>query len=313
MPRSQGHDVHPVGSPCQEHPYRDRQPSWWPFGDNATKVSNGNIQKIKFFVGIDRGSAIHKACVMDIEGNVLVERSFEHSGAGLARMAALIGDVAEADASAVGVAIEVPHGPVVESLMARNFSVHSINPKQLYRFRDRFSPARVKDDRRDARVLADALCTGRQAFRLLRPLSKRTVELRESSRAADSHKRDIVRQTNQMRDQLWNYYPQFLNVDPDLTKAWVRELWRLAPTPEKAMRTREATVAKILKRYKVRRTDAKSVLEILRQPAVDVTPDIAGSAVKRIQGILAVLNVLIDQLGQIHRDMNESVKAIGKA
>ena len=54
-------------------------------------------------------------------------------------------------------AIETPRGPVVESLMERGFAVHSINPKQLDRFRDRLSPAGARDDRRDARVLATAL------------------------------------------------------------------------------------------------------------------------------------------------------------
>jgi hypothetical protein len=37
-------------------------------------------------------------------------------------------------ASAVALAIEVPHGPVVDSLIDRGFAVHSINPKQLDRF-----------------------------------------------------------------------------------------------------------------------------------------------------------------------------------
>ena len=62
-------------------------------------------------------------------------------------------------ASQVRVAIEVPHGPVVESLLAADFAVHSINPRQLDRFRDRFSPSGCKDDRRDAEVLADSLRT----------------------------------------------------------------------------------------------------------------------------------------------------------
>ena len=41
--------------------------------------------------------------------------------------------------SGIGVAVETPRGPVVESLMERGFVLHSINPKQLDRFRDRFS------------------------------------------------------------------------------------------------------------------------------------------------------------------------------
>ncbi len=67
----------------------------------------------------------------------------------------------------IQVAIEVPHGPVVEMLMERGFKVHSINPKQMDRFRDRFTLAGPKDDSRDAEVMASALRTDPRCFRLL--------------------------------------------------------------------------------------------------------------------------------------------------
>src|SRR3546814_12042391 len=95
-------------------------------------------------------------------------------------------DVCSSDLGArpeeVAVAIETPHGPVVESLMARGFRLHAINPKQLDRFRDRFSPAGAKDDRRDAEVLASALRTDPQCLRPLEPLDPPVVELRVWSR-----------------------------------------------------------------------------------------------------------------------------------
>ena len=112
--------------------------------------------KLTWFAGIDWGSQKHQACVLDAAGKVLGERVFEHSGEGLLQMADWLLSFAKGDASEVGVAVETPHGPVVESLMERGFAVHSINPKQLDRFRDRLSPAGAKDDRRDARVLASA-------------------------------------------------------------------------------------------------------------------------------------------------------------
>ena len=48
-------------------------------------------------------------------------------------MADLLLSLVGGEAAAVGVAIEVPCGPVVESLMERGFVVHSINPKQRER------------------------------------------------------------------------------------------------------------------------------------------------------------------------------------
>src|SRR5215813_9034326 len=97
----------------------------------------------------------------------LGERDFAHGGAGLAEMAAWLTGVAGAEPSAIHVAIEIPHGPIVETLLERGFNVYAINPKQLDRFRDRFSPAGAKDDSRDAEVLCDALRTDMRAFRRL--------------------------------------------------------------------------------------------------------------------------------------------------
>src|SRR5215510_1025906 len=57
-------------------------------------------------------------------------------------------------ASQEHVVIETPHGPIVEALLERGFNVYSINPKQLDRFRDRFTVAGSKDDSLDAYVLA---------------------------------------------------------------------------------------------------------------------------------------------------------------
>ena len=110
---------------------------------------------------------------------------FGHGGAGLAEMAAWILARAGVDAHSVGVAIDIPHGPVVETMMERGFTVHSVNPKHLDRFRDRFLPAGAKDDRRDSRVLADALRTDGHAFRRLDPAAPEIVELREWSRIAN--------------------------------------------------------------------------------------------------------------------------------
>ena len=199
--------------------------------------------KLTWFVGIDWGSQKHQACVLDAAGKVLGEREFEHGGAGLSQMADWLLSFGAADESEVGVAVETPSGPVVESLMERGFVVHSINPKQLDRFRDRMSPAGAKDDRRDARVLASALRTDPHCLRQLEPTDPAIIELREWSRLDEDLTRERVRLANRMRQQLWRYYPQFLDaVDDDVAAPWVLDLWRRLPTPRAARRVREVTL-----------------------------------------------------------------------
>ena len=200
------------------------------------------------------------------------ERAFRHSGAGLTEMTAWLLDTTNTQPHAVAVAIEVPHGPVVETLMERGFTVHSVNPKQLDRFRDRWSPARAKDDRRDAWTLADALRTDNQAFRRLDPQAPEVVELREWSRIAGDLTRDQTRLVNRARQQLWRYHPQLLKFESNLARPTVRELWCLVPTLEKAHRIRARTVANHLKRHRARKMSAESVLERLGETSLSLAP-----------------------------------------
>ncbi len=116
----------------------------------------------RWFAGVDWSSERHQVCLLDVGGKVVSERAFAHGGAGLAALCDWVVSVA-GDLGLVGMAIEVPHGPVVDALLDRGFAVHAINPKQLDHLRDRFSVAGAKDDRRDAWVTAAGLaapCAG---------------------------------------------------------------------------------------------------------------------------------------------------------
>ena len=271
------------------------------------------MERLECFVGIDWGSETHQACIIDSEGTILGERAFRHGGAGLAEMADWLVATANAELPAIGVAIEVPHGPVVETLMERGFALHSLNPKQLDRFRDRFSPAGAKDDRRDARTLGDALRTDRHAFRRLDPAAPEIVELREWSRIANDLTGDRTRLVNRVRQQLWRYYPQFLKVEGDLAKAWVRDLWTLAPTPDKARRVRVKTIAGLLKRHRVRRIDAETVLARLREPAVSVAAGTTEAAVAHLEVVFSQLAVVTRQIARAYREIDRLTEALARS
>src|SRR4051812_18453776 len=218
----------------------------------------------RWFAGVDWGSEKHQVCMLDAAGTVVGERAFAHDGAGLAALCDWLVSVA-GHPGMVAVAIEVPHGPVVDALLDRGFAVHAINPKQLDRLRDRFSVAGAKDDRRDARVAAAGLRTDPHLFRPLRVGGPGVIELREWSRLAEELQQERVRLANRIRQQFWRYYPQMLELSDDLTAEWVLELWTMAPTPAEAARLREATLARLLRRHRIRRLEAAGVLEVLRR------------------------------------------------
>jgi transposase len=199
-------------------------------------------QEVEWFAGIDWASQAHQACLIDAGGKIVGERAFAHGGTGLAELCAWLLSMTGAEPAAIAVAIEVPHGPIVETLLERGFQVYAINPKQLDRFRDRFTVAGAKDDRRDAQVQADSLRTDRHAFRRLSVDDPVIVELREWSRMAEDLQRERSRLANRVREQLWRYYPQMLTLGDDLAAPWFLDLWRQAPTPAKAARLRQTTI-----------------------------------------------------------------------
>jgi transposase len=192
----------------------------------------------------------------------------------------------------------------VVELIERGFKVHAIDPKQMDRFRDRFTLAGAKDDSRDAEVMASALRTDLRCFRPLAVADPVVIELREWSRIADDLGAERNRLTNRMREQLWRYFPAMLDLESDLGTEWLLDLWEIAPTPHKAIRVREATVAKVLKRNRIRRFDAAHVLDVLRKPPVQVAAGTTEAAAAHIKTLTARIRPVNHQLGEAHRQLD---------
>jgi transposase len=242
--------------------------------------------------------------VLDQAGQVVGTRRVPHSAHGLAELCAWLRALAEGAVAQVGVAIEVPHGVVVDTLLEQGFVVHAINPKQLDRFRDRFTVAGAKDDRLDARVLADSLRTDGARFRRLEVEAPHVIELREWSRLGAELSRERVGLTHRVRAQLQRYYPQALELTDDLGAEWFLALWELMPTPATAATVRVAQVRRVLTQGRVRRIDAPEVLRRMRQPAVTVAPGTVAAATAHLGVLVARLRLLTRELTKCHHRLD---------
>ena len=263
------------------------------------------IEQQRWYAGVDWASANHHVLITDVDGQRIGEKIFKHGGEGLADMAAwLMATSGATEPDQIHIAIEVPHGPVVETLIERGFKVHAINPKQMDRFRDRFTLAGAKDDSRDAETMASALRTDPRCFRLLAVGDPVVIELREWSRIAEDLGAERIRLTNRMREQLWRYFPTILDFDSDLGAEWLLDLWETVPTPAKASRVREATTAKLLKRNRIRRFDAAHVLAVLRQQPVGVAAGTTEAATAHIATLIARIRLLNAQIKQAHERLD---------
>lgn len=266
-----------------------------------------------WFVGVDWASKTHCVCLLDSEGNRVREQDVPHDGAALNELCAWLLQKTGASAGEIAVAIETPRGPLVELLLERNFAVFAINPKQLDRFRDRFTVAGAKDDSRDAYVLGHSLRTDRQAFRRLSTDDPLVIQLREWLRMREELTQQRTRLINRLRSQLWRYYPQAAEITEDVADNWFLDLWELVPTPAKAARVNEKMVARILKNHRIRRIDAAQVLAVLRKPPLTVAPGTVDAATAHIRTLLPQLRLINQQIEQAERQLDQFCQAIEAA
>ena len=136
------------------------------------------------------------------------------------------------------------------------------------------------------------------------------VELREWSRIAEDLGAERNRLTNRFREQLWRYFPgAILELEADLGAEWLLDLWETVPTPDKAARIRDTTIARLLKRHRVRRFDAAQVLSILRAPPVRVGAGTAEAASAQIATLITRIRLVNRQLKQAHHKLDATVTA----
>lgn len=244
-------------------------------------------------VGIDWASQHHQLCIVDRAGH-RTEATVPHTSAGLAALADKLTALSPEAPERVAVAIEVPRGPIVETLLERGLHVFALNPKQLDRFRDRHSVAGAKDDRRDAWVLADSLRTDQPSFRRVHVDDPLIIELRELSRLDDDLQEELSRLSNRLREQVQRCRPDLLALCPAADEPWFWALLDLAlarrPTPP----TRKAVRA-VLKVHRIRRLTAETVYAVVQVPPLRVAPGTLDAVGAHIAVLLPRLRLVQDQ------------------
>ena len=245
-----------------------------------------------FFVGIDLGSEQHQVYILNSEGTRIAERSVEHGGAALLEFLNGLEQVTASTApERVAVAVEAPRGALVDALLERGYAVFSINPKQLDRFRDRFSVAGAKDDRRDALVLGQSLRTDLARFRRLRPDDPRIVRVRELSRGQEALREDLRRSANQLWTYLQRYFPALLGFSEAADQAWLWDLLQCCQAlPARAAILGADTLAAVLRRHRIRRLSAEQLQQGLRQP-LPVAPGVAEALAEQVLLLLPRLEL----------------------
>jgi transposase len=223
------------------------------------------------FAGIDLGRWLHVVSVVDANGEFVVEQGFAHSVEGLATVIDWLIDLAEQEPKRLRIAIEKPHGAVVDMFLMRDIAVFAVNPKQVDRFRDRFALSGAKDDRRDAFVLADALRTDGHRFQRLSLPPPDIIVLREHLRSRSQLVKQHVALSSQLRELIVGCWPHLLELAPKnkAIDAFFGELLLLFFDLDNSSFD---SLPALIKKHHIRRVSAEEVARTLQAPPLYTAP-----------------------------------------
>ncbi len=266
-----------------------------------------NQLNYEFFVGVDLGQWLHMASVVDAKGKFLGERGFPHSREGLSETIDWLLRLTTPDTERIAVAIEKPHGAVVELFLDNTIAIFSINPKQVDRFRDRHSMSGAKDDRRDAFVLADALRTDGHRFQRLKLPPPEIIAMRGLLSTRDQLVKNHVALSSQIRELLTRCWPHLVSLAPkdkalDSFFCELLQLFLDAQGPADLGRT---TIHQLVKKHHIRRVQAEQIRETLQQTPLRVAP-------ATIESTSAHLKLILQQLLLVRQHRRDSDQLLEK-
>lgn len=215
---------------------------------------------LKLFVGDDWAEDHHDVEMMDDSGRRLAKVRLPEGVAGVARLHALIGGLADEDTDQVEVlvGIETDRGPWVGALVAPGYTVMAVTPLQAARFRDRLGVSGAKSDAADAHVLADMVRTHAHELRPVAGDSDRAEAIKVIARTHKTMIWERTRHTQRLRHALRDYFPAALDAFDDLDAADTLELLAKAPTPDRAARLTITQISAAMKRAHRKHIAAKA-------------------------------------------------------
>lgn len=107
---------------------------------------------MEHYIGIDNSSLDHKVRVIDGDGKLKLSITIENSLTGFNMLHNKIQKFSKPH-----IGFELPHGPLVDFLHDKNYSLYSLNPLKIKRYKESFKISGNKNDAIDAMAIAEYL------------------------------------------------------------------------------------------------------------------------------------------------------------
>lgn len=255
--------------------------------------------------GVDWGHGRSRVVVEDEAGSLVDQTWVDTEPEELRKFARQLAQ--QADGGDVRIMIEATAGPVVTAMLSEGFEVYAINPKQVDRAREFLSMSKAKDDHRDARVMLWMLRSCPESACLLSRREPQLVALRVATRRYRDISDKSVEGQNQAREIARLAFPNLLKLG-DFNTKWMLTLVQMAPSSRRLHALGARRIQKVLSAHRVRKYDARAVLEIVGTDELELSDAEAEACAFDLELLCSQLLLLTDQKARLRRRLDELLK-----
>lgn len=245
------------------------------------------------YVGIDWADSSHQIAIVNKQGDCISEFTIDEDVAGLQLLHQHLQALAP-----LQVNIERPDGLLVDWLITQGIAVYVTPPRIAARRR----PNSSKDDRADARLLAQMLRMQDEECRLLHRHSSTVETLLQLLRAYEQIQRQQLRISNQLRQVLKQYYPVMLRLFSDIKTKIALTFLKAYPTPQLASELSLTDLKQFLAQHKYRYLQrVPSIYHLLQTPFPQAC--VWQGPLIHVKLLIPILQTITEQLKLLKREI----------
>ncbi len=255
-----------------------------------------------FYIGIDWADDHHDIFIIDESGTKVDSFSIKHNPEGMCFLRDKIRSLSVSK-DLVLFALETHKNLLVDFLLDEGYTVYSINPKSVDRYRDRYRTSGARDDSFDAMVLANIIRTDKNQHRAILPNSPLARELKILTLDEQKLIHLKTKLLNQIQSCLKDYYPTALDLFCELDRPVTLEFLLKYPKPEKIS---IAELKRFLKKNHYPGVDekAKEIFEKLSEPQIFVEEFTIRAKSRMLITLVGHLKILLKQLDEYRKEID---------
>lgn len=205
------------------------------------------------------------------------------------------------------IALETPRNLLVYFLLDQGYTVYSLNPKSVDRYRDRYRVSGARDDYFDAMVIANILRTDRHQFKPILPNSDLVRELKILTQDQQHLIKLKTKLVNKIQSCLKDYYPTALGFFSEIAQEITLNFLLRYPTPNVVPVKK---LEKFFKQHKYPKSKekAKQIHKKLSKQQMFVEEFVVRAKSRLLVTLLNQLKSLMKQIDEYQKEIDKLFK-----